>query len=78
MIFNITLDLLILTTMRMMIYGQPQPAAYELIKVLEKGTDKAFVWIDFNFIHSNLDNFQAIISTKDKRNKTRLKILSRN
>ena len=36
----------------------------ELIKILEKGADEALEWIDFNFMHANLDKFQAIISTK--------------
>ena len=46
----------------------------ELIKILEKGADEALEWIDFNFMHANLDKFQAIISTKDKRDTKDLEI----
>ena len=46
----------------------------ELIKILEKGADEALEWIDFNFMYANLDKFQAIISTKDKRDTKDLEI----
>ena len=46
----------------------------KVIETLEKGADEALSWIHDNFMSANLDKFQAIISTKDKRDTVGLEI----